>query len=652
MAAVPGFQSDLVHGPINKTDTNRLFGGGGINHKASLITRRPKEMLIQVDSFNPDFLKFQDLYYDRLAELCPDTTDLETGLSTNGVFTTPAKGKCVSGFMANPMGYTPRHNRALRASLGLKVVPTADFVSITEELSSLVHSGWHESDINVTPGSSGGWIGFRKDADWKIAYGKHLFTPSRVALFLQLALLDEIAFANEFETVFAYYSQKREQVDEVGKVRRMWGLNHALDPDRYPDDYVDADKRVTINGVVWPNHSATRARLVNAAPWAINVLIAAVSCGTMKHLFKRWPEVWHTNTPEQIEALINGHYVWHGDAGQFDQSHPVEALDAYHRGVKEWWDPRVVDVAEKLLYAPYYAKPLAMPSDADLPSEHPAWIGKLFSKEREVVCGNRSGHAWTSMYNKVLMVAAILYAIHLCGYKVRGNLDYWLTNKGPIKFVNNGDDTILYAKDKAVLDRCTKYLTDPETAIYKIEREKGGVYNGMPTIIVDKEKLIYKCVQNQFSSVIKILTNERSIYNPKNAQQVARDEKRARENGAKIMRRYWYLGFGDKITNAYKDPVGSVVWSTFLEMWSKHMRGYHSIPEMLDIARRKVPPLGGDYSQADLEVLEDSRKLHYKWLPEEIDPKVLEEVSSRIDYSVFSGFISTSFRGVITPRLH
>lgn len=638
MAAIQGYTSDLTQGPLTRTDTNRLFGGGSAGHKRPLVSRMSKEILPGVHSFSSDVLEFQVDYYDTLTARCPATVDESTGLSTNGVFETADKGKCVAGFMANPMGYTPRNNRLLRASLGLKIVPSHDFLTIVEDLTALVHSQWVESDINVTPGSSAGFVGFRHEAAWKIAFADYVFQPTVMADYLNMALGDELSFANRFETVFAYYSQKRDQVDAIGKKRPMWGLDHALNPDENPNDWQYADKRVVIDGKEWNEHSATRARLVNAAPWAINCVIAPVASGTMKSMFARWPSVWHVNTAAQVEELINGNHVWFGDASQFDQTHTEEGMDAYHNGVRKFWDSQVVDIAEKLLYAPYYARPLSLEGD-------PAWVGTVFSKQREVVCGNRSGHAWTSLYNKVKMVAAILYAIHEAGYKVIGNLDFWLEGKGPVKFINNGDDTVLYAKDKAALDRVIACLTG-KNAVYKLARENGGVYNGMPTILMDAETLKYRCTQNHFSSIIKILTPERPVYNPKTLTELRRDQ----ESGRKIFRKYWFLGLADKINNSYKDPVAEVVWGTFLEMWGIKMRNYLSIPEMLDIARKKVPPLGGHLSQADAEVLDDPRKLHYKWLPEEVTAKVLDEVTSKVSFSVFKQFIADKFKGIFVSK--
>lgn len=214
-----------------------------------------------------------------------------------------------------------------------------------------------------------------------------------------------------------------------------------------------------------------------------------------------------------------------------------------------------------------------------------------------------------------------------------------------MKFINNGDDTVLYAKDKAALDRVIACLTG-KNAVYKLARENGGVYNGMPTILMDAETLKYRCTQNHFSSIIKILTPERPVYNPKTLTELRRDQ----ESGRKIFRKYWFLGLADKINNSYKDPVAEVVWGTFLEMWGIKMRNYLSIPEMLDIARKKVPPLGGHLSQADAEVLDDPRKLHYKWLPEEVTAKVLDEVTSKVSFSVFKQFIADKFKGIFVSK--
>lgn len=639
MTAVPGYLSDLNHGPINDKDLGRLFGGGSTGHTRPLVSHMSREVLVGVQSINPDFLNFQESFYNDCTDKLPATDDPDTGLTTNGVFSTFDKGKCVSGWMANPMGYTPVSNEILRATAGLSNDRKHDFARIVKDLSSHLHSEWDECDINATPGSSAGWVGFRTELEWKLAFAEFTFEPKRFELYMKLALTDEVAFANEFETAFLFYSQKRDQIDAIGKERLAWGLLHARDPARYPDDKKIADKRVIINGVLWPHHSCTRARLVNAGPWAINCIIAPVAAGTMKSMFRRYPDVWHVNTATHIESLINGHYVWHGDASQFDQTHEEYALDAYHDGVRDHWKADIVDVAEKLLFAPYYARPLELEGE-------PAWIGVPFSGKREVICGNRSGHAWTSMYNKVLMVAAVLYALHLCGYKVIDNLHYWLSGQGIVKFINNGDDSIIYSKDKDALDRVIAKLTDLKTAIYKLEREKGGVYNGMPTILVDAAALTYKCVQNGMNRIMKILTPERPIYNPKNSTDLKRDL----ESGKKIWRKYWYLGFADAINNAHLDPTSNTIMGLFLEHWGKGMRSYLSISEMLDVARKKVPPLGGDLSQADMEVLDDPRKLHYKWTNDEISSRVLDQVAAKVPYSVFKHLVSTRFTGHLTPR--
>lgn len=639
MSAVPGYKSDLVHGPINKTDLGRLFGGGSTGHTRPLVSRVPREVLPGVISTNPDLMNFQIDYYDELTEQLPKTDDPVTGLTTNGVFSTFDKGKCTAGWMSNPMGYVPVSNLLLRAKEGLSNEPVPVFNQIVEDLSGLVHSVWDECDINATPGSSAGWAGFRSELEWKLAYADFTFEPKRFELYMKLALKDQIEFSNEFETAFLFYSQKRDQLDTPGKKRIAWGLNHARNPEAYPDDFVYADKTVVVNGITWSEHSCTRARLVHAGPWAINCIIAPIAAGCMKSMFRRFPDVWHVNTPEHIERLINGNHVWHGDAAQFDQTHREDSLDAYHRGVRKTWANDIVSVAEKLLYSAYYAKPLSLDGE-------PAWIGKPFSDKREVVCGNRSGHAWTSMYNKVLMVAAILYALHLDGHKVIGNYEYWLTGQGVIRFINNGDDTIIYSKDEKLLDSVVAKLTDLKTAIYKLEREKGGVYNGMPAVVVDKEKLIYKCYASGMNRIMKILTPERPIYNPKNSTDLARDNL----SGKKIWRKYWYLGFADAIQNASANPTSERIMATFLEKWAKTMRGYLSVPEMLELARRKVPPLGGDLSAADLEVLDDPRKLHYKYTNDEISTKVLDQVAAKVPYDTFKHLIQTRFTGSIHAR--
>lgn len=635
MSAVPGYESDLTLGPITKSDSRRLFGGGSTGHTRPLVSRNPREMFIGVSSFDPNYMKTLEATFHQIDDILKPAVDPATGFSKNGAYESSEKGLCPSGYVANPMSYTPISNRLIRASLGLCTTAPAIFDQIVSELSSIVFEEADECDINVTPGSSTSFSGFRHDADWKIDYATFTFTPDRFATFLDLTKTDELKFSNEFETAYAYTCNKRDQQDRVGKQRKAWGIKHARDPEGFPDDWCFMDKKVVMpDGTHWDLWSASRPRLINAGPWNINSIIAPVAAMAQKSMFRRFPNVWHINTPEQLEAAMKGKFVFHGDVGQFDVTHLESSMDRLHDGAREWWASEYVDVAEKLLYAPYFARPLSLDGK-------PEWVGQVFSGKREVVCGNRSGHAWTSLYNKILMVAAILYACHLAGYRVLGNVRSWLLGQMPITFVNNGDDSVIMSKNKAALDLVIKYLTDVKYAIYSVTREDGGVYNGMTTILLDADKLIYRCQRNFVNSLIKKTSAEKSIYNPRTSADLERDLKSRR----KIFRKYWYIGVAELINHASEDPIAEVVVGSFLENWSKHMRGYLSIPEMLRIARERVPLGMGDLTQAEHEVLEDPRKLHYKWDREDIRPHILNEVTSKVPFEAFAHIIPTYYKG-------
>lgn len=647
MTAVTGYTSDLTQGQMNATDLSRCFGGAPRNHAAPLISRRARETFVDTLSFEPGYMKFQLNYFKSLAKSLPVTLDPVTLLSPNGVYADWNKGLAVSGYMASPIGYAPRNNRGLRKNLGLAVEPTADFLRIVENVSSICFSEWREVDINVTDGSSAGWVGFRTDAEWKIAYVKDLFKPKRIELFLNLALQNrDVEFSNEFETVWAAYAQKRDGIDSPDKKRRVYGLKYANDPDKFPDDYQDTDKvvRDPRTGKLWSEHSATRERLINALPWAINAPVSVASSGTMKSMFDRFPDVFHVNTPEQVEGLINGNFTFFGDASEFDQSHTEKGIAAYHNGMAKWWDRRLVHVSARLFTVPYYCRPMS--ADPDSPASRPAWVGRPFREVNEVVCGNRSGHASTSLLNKIKMVAAYLYAIHLAGYEVIGHEESWMKGERIIRFINNGDDSIIYSRDAKALERVVEKFTNEKTAMYKITKEKGGVYNGMPTILVDAERLIYKCVPNALNGISKYITPERPIYHPRSPAQLKADL----DSGKKIHRKYWYMGFGDKIANAYKNDVTDFVMTEFIGRWNAEMRDKMTITEMLDYARRVVPPLVGDFTAKDLQVLDDPDKLHHKFARSEIDPIILEACTSKVDSIVYIDFVKVAFGGKLIRK--
>lgn len=632
---------------MNATDLYRCFGGAPRNHSASLVSRRGREVFINTNSFEPEYLRFQLQFFRAMGKALPPKLDPSTLLSPNGVYADWDKGLAVSGYMASPIGYAPVDNRPLRKKLGLCLEPPKEFLQIVENVSKICFSEWREVDINVTPGSSAGWCGFRTEADWKIAYAENLFANGRIDLFLNLALANkDIEFANEFETVWAGYAQKRDGIDSPDKKRTVYGLNHARDPFAYPDDFQETEKQVIDprTGKHWDEHTATRERLISAMPWAINVPLSVMSSGTMKSMFDRFPDVFHVNTPEAIEALINGHHVFWGDASEFDQSHTREGMAAYHAGQAHTWGARMPHVSNRLFTAPYFCRPMSI--DPDSPAGKPAWVGLPFRKVEEVYCGNRSGHASTSLLNKIKMVAAYLYAIHLAGYQVIGDEAAWIKGERVIKFINNGDDSIIYSADKKALDIVTEKFCNEKYAIYKITREKGGVYNGLPTILVDAEKLIYKCVPNALNAITKHTTPERPIYNPRSKLQLKADL----ESGKKIHRKYYYLGLADKIANAYKDPVMDLVMREFISMWNHSMRGKMTIAEQLEYARRLVPPLLGDYTPQDLQVLDDPEKLHHRYSRDEINPLVLEAVSSKVDSKAYLGFVKSEFSGRIVTK--
>lgn len=649
MTAVTGFTSDLTRGVISKQNKGRLLAGANKNFGAPLITRNARRILINTMSFEQKMLDFQDLFYTRLEKELPPSQD-KLLMSKNGIYDTWSKGMAVSGFMASPIGYAPRSNLILRRNNKLSETVSPRFLAIVRALSELCFSQYIESDINVTPGSSTGFVGFRHEADFKIQYVKDLFKPSRIKLFLDLAYQNkDVELANEFETAFAYTAGRRDAIDSPSKERTVYGLKFALDPENNQDDKRTTDKAFVdpATGRASPKHCAMRERLINAGPWGINSFLAVISSGTMKSMFYRYPDVWHVNTAAHIESLVNGHHIFCADASEFDMTHPEAGLDEYHRGMATWWGGQVSHVSEKLLYAPYYARPMSI--DPHCLEGKPAWVGEPLSADRQVVCGNRSGHAMTSLINKIMMVAAYLYAIELAGFEVLTKLDYWLSGQGPIKFINNGDDTIIYSKDLALLNTVSGFLCDKETAVYNISREKGAVFNGMPAVFEDEANLIYRFRANAQNSIFRIITPERPIYQPSSQAELAADVAK----GRKIFRKYWYLGLEHKINTSYLDPVAEHVMVTFVQLWTSTMRDKMTIPEMLAYARRLVPEIRCDLTEIDRMVLDDPEKLHHRVSRDDVSDAVLKEVSSKVPCEVFFPWVKATFTGrIVTKEEH
>lgn len=621
--------------PFNgPNDYGKALALGGDKHLMPLVTRKRMFMYPGMDSFHPKVLKFQDAFATALNEQVKPEVDKQTGYSTNGVHTTFDTLRTVPGYMSNPMSAIMVHNKEYRASLGLEAGYDVVGRAIARNVWELIWSRYKPSAIKVTKKSSGGAPRFTNDAEWKIDFAMFAYEQNNFDKICKLVLAEDwLTLANEFEMLWMLYMQKRDQVDTIEKQRFVFDKIFAETGGKEGWSG-NADKSVNLPGVEnVERFVATRARNIQAAVWTVNCICSIVSTGTMQAMFEDYPQLFHTNTPEEIERAVNGHEVYASDVKEYDRSMSEDALDVVFETARKYWSEPMVRIAERLMFACYYSRPLEMDGKRGF------WMGKLFASERQIVAGNRSGHNWTSLVAKINKVIDELIALARMGLPILGNERKYMKQQGVVKLVNNGDDN-LTCGTKTFIDRYAHFRDDPKTGPrsghYLVGREVGCVYSGNVLMRPDLSVARYKPVSRLATAFQKIYCNERSV--------------------GGHMRPMWDIGIHVRIRDAEKHPYGGLAWEIhnrlFRDILEPTFGSFNSL--LIRGAKERKEKLDYDISvtgltQQERSVIDDPADLSWRgYTDTEVRPWVQELLGvGRIQFQHFEHIVKQHYKGTL-----
>lgn len=610
--------------PMKRGSQRGLFGNGASSHHKPLVTREPKEVLTGVSSFDETHLAFLRKLSEELNETCPVDLDSE-GFTRSGVHSSFDRLRVPAGYMMNPMSFVAVDNADYIQHLGLKPKMTSEEIAIGEELWRIIFSEYLPSPIKVTKRSAGGPRRNTSDHEWKKAYGEWVLQPEVLADILRLhKAKDWLALANVYEMVFMMYAQKRDQTDTPGKAREVMDLLYALSGGKKGRIF-NADKDVVINGKPYNGFSASRARFIHSGPWAVNVILSMMSTGTMQGMFQRFPKVFHVNTDSQIKAIVDGTYVYCGDVKEYDRSMKEEAIKLPHRIAKEFWDEELVDMSEHLYFSAYYARPLSMDGDTG------TLVGDYTNFDPQVICGNRSGHAWTSLVAKVNKVWETLCVFNSMGLDVTGNVRTFLEARGAIGLVNNGDDEIVYTKSRDLMDKFVAARADLSVGNYAVSREDGAVFSGRILRIDDAYPLEYFPCSRLPTAFEKIYCPERSI--------------------GGLMRPYWWVGVMQRINSRDEHPAGGAAWEVHDRLYRDMMeRSFGSLYGILTNAALAMPLNAHDLTMAEKEVLDDPSKLYYKYADGDVRQEIVSISTIHVPVEAFVASVKQFYTGKIVLK--
>lgn len=637
----PSVEYDEAHKwlkALNPDDSVHWIFGSMRNLQAPLVDRKAKEPLLGVYSFDPRLLNFQRLLSSTFNHNFEPSLDDNKFVGANGVHRTFDSLRTVSGYCSTPMSYMTVNNALYCQSLGLKSgFKSERHKAIFDEMFSLVFGRFKYRPLRVPKLSTAGFPTGTSDPVWKRRTGLWLLNNMEEPL-------DMVAkgrywdLAKKYGIIFCYKQQKRTQVDNPGKKRKAFDLRYALSGGSEGKE-VDVDKSVQLEGVKYDDFNAVRVRAIHGAPFLTNIPLQAISTGTLYAMFE-WaaPTFHHTNMDKIAEQIeLSGNAVF-SDISNYDNSMAEFILDAVADAAGKYWDDRLVQWCKSLFYAPYFTQPVdyVMEEGKVKAKGRPQMIGDPRKGGKQVVAGNRSGHAWTSLVAKTVKVWDTLCIIDDLVGDVLGNVEAYLQHKMPLKIVNNGDDEgLIGPPDLIEAYRVYRFNENDNPGYFKAEPEVGQVFSGF----------MFMKVEGKVRAIPRLHTPFEKIYVPE------------RSIGGNF-RPYWAIGIEQRLTldlspgaDFVQNPSLGKALDIHHQLWRDHMaRHFGPLTSIILKGKSMEPtPLAtGALSRIDIEVLEKPEKLVYKYTDADVSPQVLKIIAgSNIMPEEYEGFIDRYYQGVI-----
>lgn len=610
-----------MYGPLVGYDSKNpttLFANARQSGTQMVAPKRAREILTGVYSFDPQVLAFQREFVKRANAVAKPELNAD-GFSLNGLHTTFDSIRSVSGYPQWPVSALPKSNIGLLKDLGLQDRMTPRQVDIAKAVWRKVWGHMKPTAVKIPKMSTSGPPRNVNDAEMKLQYALALYSGNRYNGYLSAFTSGDInRMYRDYEAAPIMGTNVRWQVDNPGKKRDYWALadiERQAAPSKRP-----ITTTVEIDGVGYDDFAAMRTRLVNAGPWTVNIALQPFATGCMNAMFTIWKETWHPDE-DSIAGFLKGKHAFFGDVSSYDHSFSEEKIDLSLEVGKEFISPEIMDLASSMFYAAYFTRPLG-------PGDAPTLVGNPNKYlEKQVVAGNRSGHAFTSLFAKVWKVIDTLSKFDQMGYDVITSLDDILKGKMPFGCINNGDDEIVWFVSERDYRLFLRLLeTQPrEQKMFKVGPEEGAVFSGSVYQLVGP--LEYRAVERITTPFQRIICPERSI--------------------GGHFRKFWPLGILERYNKRNTHPVLEEMWRVFDDTYAQLMEPhYGSFLGIVQRAHRNMPFSVDDLSWKEVMVLEDPNKMYHRFTDEEIRDEVQESAFRKLQPCFFERMFAEHYKGV------
>jgi len=430
---------------------------------------------------------------------------------------------------------------------------------------------------------------------------------------------------NEYKSVLIYAVNERQQPnsiskDESGKLSSKPRQSPTPEEARSGDfsGKTIADMSVhDASGNLIANHFAMRRRAVFGMSGVPNyVMTAIIGCCRAVYL-DRFAFTYKTRDSADKERKIEQYeHLVGSDVKAMDTTIPKWFFDLLVEELHKYWDPRLVEVLRRMLFAPYVV-PIPDPHMAG--EYDPVFGGSpLDPKSFDVHVGLPSGIAINPDLGKLWMTF-----VYLILYKDSGAL----THVGEIEPFLRGENrqhALLDSSDDATMltnsHVVAKKLFAAESPYAILEPERPVLYLGDVFSMVGGRK---RAFPNPVTFVVNALCREDSI-----------DMKDPVIHSEGVLARHQTYS---------KTPIFRDLNAIYEEVCRKHA-GINPYLIARQLAKRTK------WSDADAQVKANPHYLHYRVDPKDVSPEVLDEIVAIIPHEDFFDRIKHLFKMPIYSR--
>lgn len=598
-----------------KTKDHFFLGSEAGRHFGFKLGSRAIDPFPELFSDNPDYLDMCTRVAHRLHTELPPKKVLPNGFfDENAITTNFQELNTVAGYNMVPATYAVINNKLLRSEIYLN----DDFESerdkkIFEELMAVRYPTHDGSRGKISRISSSTFPFFSKDVDLKANHlslllkngdkiKKFINSGDLKKLYKELKLL--------FGMVDVYRSQADIFVEENGefvpKKRKVNDITYSTSGGAIGKRF-DADKSVVVGGRVLRGKSSCRARTAYGFSNAPNLLMTAAFEGFRHYADSTYYQTYKHTTRESILEKINKFKnAVAVDVTTYDQTVPKFLMDTWIRCSP--FNAFGKELLDLMVNAPMFYRGVSQESS-------PYWTGdpldiEFFNQYRGLISGLFS----TSAMGKDFFTFCLLTILDKVYGDVLGNVEKILRWEHPVYAITNmGDDSNIHSNDDKLIHWIEKQLATTQYGMspyFKVDIEDGFKFLGnIGYIDKDGNKQLCGDLGTYFKNM---LVPERSI------------------SGSH--RKYGVYGLLERRSVYSSHPLFSVADAIFQEEfrksfgvnWLDYMEKYLVMPKNEE-ARVM--------SQAEIEVVLDPSKLHYKYNEDDIGEDILNIIEERISHA-------------------